>query len=610
MYLSELKLWNFRKYSKYGGTIDLANPHLLVPFKKGLNILIGENDSGKTAIIDAIKLVLRTHAIEWIRVEDKDFHTGTNSMRIELTISDMSEYEASFFTEWLSWNTTTSKPYLRLIYIANISNGQIVPGDLSAGSDLNGKPLAPQAREYLKTVYLKALRDADVELTAKKNSRVSQILQGHDLFKENPDQDHPFVTFVKSANESINEWFNDERQKLNEEGSPIEGTSNKEQIKNKIDSFLHAFIDNNINSSLTITEPKIRSILETISVVIEYAQNMGLGTMNRLYMATELLHLNKEWNGLRLCLIEELEAHLHPQAQMKVISALEGQQVQFIMSTHSPNLASKIKISDKKSTNIILCYDCDVFPLNTDTTRLDEDDCRFLDHFLDVTKSNLFFAKGVIIVEGWAEELLLPIIAEKLGCNLTNKEVSIVNVGSTAYIRYANIFIRTDGKKLNLPVSIVTDLDISPKQLRKEDENDSDIIEYSAISPEEEASKAKSIADSIALPDNSNVRIYISPHWTLEWCLFLSNALRANFMDCVAKVHSKTEGFKKNDEGLYDDEKFKKELIKKLKDRNLNKIAIAHELCELIRVSEDFNIAEDDSINYLVKAIKHATIRV
>ena len=280
------------------------------------------------------------------------------------------------------------------------------------------------------------------------------------------------------------------------------------------------------------------------------------------------------------------------------------------MSTHSPNLASKVKISDKNSTNIILCYDCEVFPLNTDTTRLDEDDCKFLDHFLDVTKSNLFFAKGVIIVEGWAEELLLPIIAEKLGYNLTNNEVSIVNVGSTAYIRYANIFVRTDGKELNLPVSIVTDLDISPKQLRKEDENDSDIIEYSVISPEEEASKAKSIADSIALPDNSNVKMYISPHWTLEWCLFLSNALKANFMDCVAKVHSKTEGFKKNDDGLYDYEKFKKELIKRLKERKLNKIAIAHELCELIRVSEDLNISEDDSIYYLVKAIKHATIRV
>lgn len=606
MYLSELKLWNFRKFSKNGGTIELDSPHLVVPFKKGINILIGENDSGKTAIIDAIKLVLRTHAIEWIRVEEKDFHEATDSIRIELIISDMSENEASFFTEWLSWDDKTSKPHLRLIYVANILNGQIIPGDVSAGPDANGKALAFQAREYLKTVYLKALRDASIELTAKKSSRVSQILQGHDLFKEEPGQEHPFVTYVKSANTNINSWFNDEQQAIGDNGLPINGTSNKEQIKDKIDSFLHAFINSNINSSLTITEPKIRNILETISIVIEFARNMGLGTMNRLYMATELLHLNKEWDGLKLCLIEELEAHLHPQAQMKVISALQGQKVQFIMSTHSPNLASKVKISDKDNTNVILCYDSDVYPLNTDTTRLDEDDCKFLDHFLDVTKSNLFFAKGVIIVEGWAEELLLPIIADKLGYNLTNQEVSIVNVGSTAYIRYANIFIRTDDKVLNMPISIVTDLDISPQKLRKE-EDDNQNVEYSEINSEDEIRKSKEIVDSIALPVDSNVKIYISPHWTLEWCLLLSDTFRDDFMCCVSKVHSKTEGFKKNEFGQYEEERFRQTLIRKLKDRTLDKVAIAHELCERIRMNDNLNISEDDSAYYLVEAIKHVS---
>ena len=606
MYLSELKLWNFRKFSKNDGTIEFDSPHLVVPFKKGINILIGENDSGKTAIIDAIKLVLRTHAIEWIRVEEKDFHEATDSMRIELVISDMSENEASIFTEWLSWDNKTSKPYLRLIYAANIINGQIIPGDVSAGPDANGKVLAFQAREYLKTVYLKALRDASIELTAKKSSRVSQILQGHNLFKEEPGQEHPFVTYVKSANRSINSWFNDELQALGKDGLPILGTSNKEQIKDKIDSFLHAFINSNINSSLTITEPKIRNILETISIVIEFAQNMGLGTMNRLYMATDLLHLNKEWDGLKLCLIEELEAHLHPQAQMKVISALQCQKVQFIMSTHSPNIASKIKISDKENTNIILCYDSDVYPLNTDTTRLDEDDCIFLDHFLDVTKSNLFFAKGVIIVEGWAEELLIPVIANKLGYNLTNKEISIVNVGSTAYIRYANIFIRTDGKILNMPISIVTDLDVSPEKIKKE-EVELDTIEYSEISHEVELEKSKKILDSLALPDESNVKILISPHWTLEWCLYLSSTLNECFKECVSKVHSKTEGFKKNKAGKYDEEKFKTTLIKKLKDRTLDKVAIAHELCQQICSLDTLAIPEDDSIYYLVEAIKHVS---
>ena len=81
-------------------------------------------------------------------------------MRIELVISDMSENEASIFTERLSWDNKTSKPYLRLIYVANIINGQIIPCDVPAGPDANGKGLAFQAREYLKTVYLKALRDA------------------------------------------------------------------------------------------------------------------------------------------------------------------------------------------------------------------------------------------------------------------------------------------------------------------------------------------------------------------------------------------------------------------------------------------------------------------
>lgn len=62
MYLSELRLWNFRKYTNEDGVIDVTKPHLTVPFTKGLNVLIGENDSGKTAIIDAIKLVLPLNA--------------------------------------------------------------------------------------------------------------------------------------------------------------------------------------------------------------------------------------------------------------------------------------------------------------------------------------------------------------------------------------------------------------------------------------------------------------------------------------------------------------------------------------------------------------------
>jgi len=99
MYLSELRLWNFRKYTSDSGEIYLNSPHLVVPFTNGLNVLIGENDSGKTAIIDAIKLITRTHSIDWIRVVESDFSFGQDCLRIEVIIADMSMDEASKFVD-------------------------------------------------------------------------------------------------------------------------------------------------------------------------------------------------------------------------------------------------------------------------------------------------------------------------------------------------------------------------------------------------------------------------------------------------------------------------------------------------------------------------------
>ena len=69
MFLSELKIWNFRKYGS--GVSDAPGLHLKL--NKGLNLLVGENDSGKTAIIDAIKFVLQTQSYDYQRIEEEDF---------------------------------------------------------------------------------------------------------------------------------------------------------------------------------------------------------------------------------------------------------------------------------------------------------------------------------------------------------------------------------------------------------------------------------------------------------------------------------------------------------------------------------------------------------
>jgi len=61
----------------------LNKPDTEINFAPGLNVLIGENDSGKTAVIDAIKLILDTHSSEWVKIASDDFYEKSNRLRIE-----------------------------------------------------------------------------------------------------------------------------------------------------------------------------------------------------------------------------------------------------------------------------------------------------------------------------------------------------------------------------------------------------------------------------------------------------------------------------------------------------------------------------------------------
>lgn len=583
MFLSELRLWNFRKYTNEDGVIDETKPHLTVPFTKGLNVLIGENDSGKTAIIDAIKLVAKTHSMEWIHLVETDFSVGCDNLRIEIIFTELSDPEAAQFPDKVQINPGTAIVSLHLVLEASKNAGKILPYEVKA-YDGTLKPLNADEKELMKATYLRALRDADYDLTAKKNSRLSQILMGHELFQEGAVGKNIFENIIANANDRIMEWFMDETGGAK---------SNKSQIKDVIDTFIKSFLSDSYESELSISDSNIKSILEKISIGIKDTTNMGLGSMNRLFMATELLHLRRMTEGVKLCLIEELEAHLHPQAQMKVIEGIQQEnEVQFILTTHSPNLASKVKIS-MNNTSVVLCKDNDVYPLTKGRTKLKESDYVYLENFLDVTKSNLFFAKGVIIVEGWAEDMIIPVLANNLDKNLTRHEVSVVNVGSTAYLHYARILMRKDGKTLNYPVSIVTDYDVRPN----DDWTFDDV---------EEKKKLNGINAKLDSNNSPNVKLFLATHWTLEWCLFKFDALSTIFKEACMNVHSGTNEFKRIHNGDFDDEKFRSKLTEKLKNRSLDKVAIASEICLSIKnLTTKLDIKENDSAYYLVQAINH-----
>ncbi|HAB16077.1 MAG TPA: ATP-dependent endonuclease, partial [Verrucomicrobiales bacterium] len=350
---------------------------------------------------------------------------------------------------------------LRVNFDVKRTENRILPSDVKAGADDEGHPLTAEAREYLRSTYLRPLRDALNELVPRKNSRLSQILLGHELFKGKHD-DHELKKLHERFNSDVEAYF--EAVASGGGSAPAAG----EQLKKEVDRYLAAFYGEERKSVFNAAESSLKAILEKLEISLRDTINPGLGTLNRLFMASELVHLNKTgWQGLRLCLIEELEAHLHPQAQMQVIEALQREtEIQIILTTHSPNLASKVRLD-----SLIICADGHAFPMGTapegkSYTGLAPADHEFLERFLDVTKANLFFARGVILVEGWAEELLVPALAKvmkKAGlihANLTPARVSVINVGGTSQLRYANIFLRAQLPELKVPVAVVADIDV------------------------------------------------------------------------------------------------------------------------------------------------------
>lgn len=593
MYLRNIKLWNFRKFGKEQ-EFNYKSPDLDLTLSRGLNVIIGENDSGKTAIVDAIKFVLKTHSYENLRITEDDFYKETNRLRIELLFSDLADEEAKHFLEWISWKEDNGVNHPMLVVHLDVRReGRILPSDVKAGPDEDGKTLTAEAREYLKVTYLKPLRDAGNELVAKKNSRLSQILINDPAFK-GKEEDHYLVEEFNKLRDQILAYFSENTA---DPASVVDRTHGGKSISKKINLFLNKFYGAKRDIEFSTSKGKLRSILEKLDVLLTEEKNPGLGTSNLLFMAVELLHLWKDnWTGLRLGLIEELEAHLHPQAQMRVIETLQNQdEIQLILTSHSPNLASKVKLE-----NLIICKDAKTYPMGADFTELDKKKYVFLEKFLDTTKANMFFAKGVILVEGWAEEILLPSIAKLIGIDLTQKGVSVVNIGHTGFDHYAKIYLRKSEPHMEIPVAVITDSDVRAYN------KDGDLFTKKDKNTFEEEA-GKKVEEKIKSSEK-NVKYFIAKDWTLEYAIYKSEDLSELFRDVLSITYPIV--FRKSDETDYE-----LELAKKLYSK-LEKTEIAYKLANKIdeRITQQGDkgqidpkdVTRNSSIKYLFDAIKYA----
>ena len=190
----------------------------------------------------------------------------------------------------------------------------------------------------------------------------------------------------------------------------------------------------------------------------------------------------------------------------------DSSDVQIIVTTHSPNLASVIRLE-----NMVMLQNGHAFSLAEKYTNLEPSDYRFLERFLDVTKANLFFARGVMIVEGDAENILLPTLAKLIGRDFTDYGVSIVNVAGVGLRRYARIFQRCnaeEAKSFNIPVACITDMDVKPNCAKS-------VITKKLPIKEElgEAGLRKKVDELCKKTTGQTVKTFVANEWTLEYDL-------------------------------------------------------------------------------------------
>jgi len=517
MHISRLQLVNYRNFAR-----------ATVKFEKGVNTIIGENGSGKTNLFRAIRLLLDDNLLRLAhRLDDRDFHRGLNDWRghwivISLEFTDVSQDETiqSLFLHGVGnvTDATVDRATYNLIFRPKAAIrqklAQLAAGDQAALAAIR-KEIGLADYETVFTgksttdftdpaIYRMLVGDFDEVVFPDQLTppEIGGVVPGmfsiareigftfiqalRDVVAEfQNNRTNPLLTLLKSKSGAIDPAaFAPISNLVLDLNSAIEGLDDVRSIRTDIrETITDAAGETYSPKSLSIRSDlsdEADRLFQSLKLFVGEAEagyeggihELSRGGANLIYLTLKLLEFKYQkvkQTFANFLVVEEPEAHIHTHIQKTLFDRLNYDDTQIIYSTHSTHIS---EVCNVENINILGRSGgvCEVYQ---PAAGLEPMQIGNIQRYLDAVRSNLLFAKSVLLVEGDAEEILIPILVKQVfGLSLDELGVSLINIRSTGF---ENVAILFHDQRIRKNCAIITDFDqafigLAPNPLDTENE--------------------------------------------------------------------------------------------------------------------------------------------